>query len=458
VRVDPLPQRTPAAPDGALTFARTVGKRGSEVQIADLVERIVGPRLPVRIEFYDSSSCGPVGSEVILRVNNARALRHFMRHPGELGLARAFVGGDLEVDGDMHTAMTLLGSMGHPRVGWRDILDVARLLGPRLVGPAPVPPEEIRLRGRIHGGGRDAEAISHHYDVSNSFYRRVLGPTMAYTCACYPTEDASLEQAQFEKFDLVCRKLDLRPGMRLLDVGCGWGGMVLHAARNYGVDALGVTLSRQQADWAQKAISEAGLSDRAEVRHLDYRDVGPADGPFDAISSIGLTEHIGESELAGYFSHLASLLRPKGRLLNHAIMRASAKGTGAALDPSGFMNRYVFPDAALETVGQVTTVMQGNGFEVRHSENLREHYSKTLKAWSANLMTEWDACCADAGVGRARVWRLYLAGSEWLFDTNRMQLHQILGVRTSESGDSGFPLRPDWESRRMPEPTASARH
>jgi cyclopropane-fatty-acyl-phospholipid synthase len=264
---------------------------------------------------------------------------------------------------------------------------------------------------------------------------------MAYTCACYPTEDATLEQAQFNKFDLVARKLALKPGMRLLDVGCGWGGMVMHAAREYGVQALGVTLSAEQAAWAQRAIKEAGLSDLAEVRHLDYRDV-PETG-FDAVSSIGLTEHIGKAQLPGYFAFLYGKLRPEGRLLNHCITRPD--NTGPARVTDGFIYRYVFPDGELEGPGYLMSLMHDAGFEVRHAENLREHYAKTLRAWCVNLDEHWDEAVAEVGEGTARVWRLYMAGSRVGFERNQIQLHQMLAVRLGAGGESGMPLRPDWE-------------
>jgi len=315
----------------------------------------------------------------------------------------------------------------------------------------PPPPQEVRTRrrplmGRRHSKGRDANAISHHYDVSNTFYEWVLGPSMAYTCACYPSEDATLEEAQAYKHDLVARKLGLRPGMRLLDVGCGWGGMVMHAARDYGVKALGVTLSEQQALWAQRAIADRGLSDLAEVRHLDYRDV--TETAFDAVSSIGLTEHIGRAQLPGYFAFLYGKLKPEGRLLNHCITRTA--GTEPARRPDGFINRYVFPDGELEPPGYLVSLMHDTGFEVRHEENLREHYAKTLTGWCANLDEHWDEAVAEVGQGTARVWRLYMAGSRLGFDRNQIQLHQVLGVRLGETGRSGMPLRPDWEPVAVP--------
>src|SRR5204863_3392962 len=221
--------------------------------------------------------------------------------------------------------------------------------GVKLLRRPPLPEQEVRrLRGRRHSKGRDQQAIAHHYDVSNKFYRYILGPSMAYTCAVYPTADATLEQAQWTKHDLVARKLALRPGMRLLDVGCGWGGMVMHAAREYGVRALGVTLSRRQAEWAQKAIAEAGLSELAEVRHLDYRDV--REGDFDAVSSIGLTEHIGLAQLPGYFRFLYDRLRPGGRLLNHCITLYSNQ---ESVRRGWFISRYIFPDGELAGPGRL---------------------------------------------------------------------------------------------------------
>jgi cyclopropane-fatty-acyl-phospholipid synthase len=324
-----------------------------------------------------------------------------------------------------------------------------RTLYPRL---AP-PPQEVQvnrrwLTGLRHSKGRDATAISHHYDVSNRFYEWVLGPSMAYTCACYPTADATLEEAQANKFDLVARKIGLRPGMRLLDVGCGWGGMVMHAAREYGVKALGATLSEQQASWAQQAIERAALSGLAEVRHLDYRDVTETD--FDAVSSIGLTEHIGMRQLPGYFEFLLSKLKPEGRLLNHCITRPD--NTAPAANVGGFINRYVFPDGELEGPGYLISLMNDTGFEVRHEENLREHYAKTLAAWCANLDEHWKEAVAEVGEGTARVWRLYMAGSRLGFDRNQIQLHQVLGVKLTADGTSGMPLRPDWEVRSAPAP------
>jgi len=416
--------------------------------LATVFERVAGPDAPVEFHAYDGSHAGADGSPVRITVKSPTAVKYLAQAPGAMGLARAYVSGHIDVDGDMYTALSRMASVQRVDLSVAERIALLRELGgPQVLLPrVPPPPQEVRVRrrslsGRRHSKGRDASAISHHYDVSNTFYEWVLGPSMAYTCACYPSEDATLEEAQAYKHDLVARKLGLRPGMRLLDVGCGWGGMVRHAAREYGVKALGVTLSQQQALWAQKAIEEAGLSGLAEVRHLDYRDV--TETGFDAVSSIGLTEHIGKAQLPGYFSFLYGKLRPEGRMLNHCITRTD--GTEPARRPDGFIYRYVFPDGELEAPGYLVSLMHDAGFEVRHEENLREHYAKTLAGWCANLDEHWDEAVAEVGEGTARVWRLYMAGSRLGFERNQIQLHQVLGVRLGENGRSGMPLRPDWD-------------
>ncbi len=420
----------------------------TNMALAEVFERVAGPDAPVAFDAYDGSRAGTADSPIKMTVKSPVAVSYLAQAPGALGLARAYIAGHLDVDGDMYAALARMISAQRVEISFREKLQLLQALGgPKVLVPrvAP-PPQEVRvnrrwLTGRRHSKERDATAISHHYDVSNTFYEWVLGPSMAYTCACYPFADATLEQAQYHKFDLVARKLALQPGMRLLDVGCGWGGMVMHAAREYGVRALGVTLSAEQASWAQRAIKEAGLSELAEVRHLDYRDV--TETGFDAVSSIGLTEHIGKAQLPGYFAFLYGKLRPEGRLLNHCITRPDNVGPARVTD--GFIYRYVFPDGELEGPGYLMSLMHDAGFEVRHAENLREHYARTLAGWCANLDAHWDEAVAEVGQGTARVWRLYMAGSRLGFERNQIQLHQMLGVRLGEAGASGMPLRPDWE-------------
>jgi cyclopropane-fatty-acyl-phospholipid synthase len=407
--------------------------------LADVFAAVLDPSLPIEVTAFDGSRAGPRDTAVRVEIRNRRAVSYIAHAPGSLGFARAYVKGDVDVHGDLHDALASLASMAISDLSWSQRAQLVRLAAPALLR-RPKPPElEVRLRGKRHSKRRDAEAIAHHYDVSNRFYELFLGPSMAYTCAVYPTADATLEQAQWTKHELVARKLGLRPGMRLLDVGCGWGGMVMHAAREHGVKALGVTLSRRQAEWAQKAIANAGLQDLAEVRHLDYRDV--AESGFDAVSSIGLTEHIGESQLPAYFRFLYDKLVPGGRLLNHCITRPNSHHESVPED--GFINRYIFPDGELEPVGHLVTHIHDTGFEVRHEENLREHYAMTLRDWVANLEAHWDEAVAEVGEARARVWRLYMAGSRVGFERNEIQLHQVLAVKLDGTA-SHVPLRPDF--------------
>jgi cyclopropane-fatty-acyl-phospholipid synthase len=409
------------------------------MRIAEIIERAVGHDAPLEFTAYDGSWAGEKGAPVRIELRSPLALSHLASAPGELGLARAYISGTLDIVGDMYTALASMAAGTLEKIPPKAAAEMAAKLGwSRLWWPVSPPAAESRMRGRRHSRRRDQEAISYHYDVSNRFYEWVLGPSMAYTCAVYPEADASLEEAQWTKHDLVARKLGLREGMRLLDVGCGWGGMVLHAAKHYGVHALGVTLSRKQAEWAQKKIAESGLTDLAEVRHLDYRDV--SETGFDAISSIGLTEHIGEAALPSYVRSLHDKLRPGGRLLNHCITRPDN------LRPArikGFFNRYVFPDGELLGPGHILSAIHDNGFEVRHEENLREHYAKTLTAWCTNLDDNWAAAVEEVGEERARVWRLYMAGSRLGFERNNIQLHQVLAVRL-DGVNAHMPLRPEW--------------
>ena len=405
--------------------------------IAPVLAAVIGPGKPIAFEAYDGSSSGPTDPVSRLTIRDPRALNYVATAPSDLGLARAYISGYLDLEGDMYTTLKMLSSDRIGSLTWAARMEVLRRLGPGILRPIPPPPEEARPGpwwGVRHSLSRDSRAISHHYDVSNRFYEWLLGPSMAYTCAVYPYAGATLDEAQEEKVDLVCRKLDLKSGQRLLDVGCGWGSVVVHAAKHYGVRVVGVTLSRQQAEYGQKLIADAGLSDLAEIRHDDYRNIPEAG--FDAVSSIGLTEHIGAKNLAGYVSFLASRLRPHGRLLNHCITRAV---TYERARTGGFINRYVFPDGELEAAGTIIAAIQDNGLEVRHEENLREHYALTCAAWGANLEDHWDEAVSEVGEGRARVWRLYLAGSRLGFSERRIELHQVLAVKTVE-GVSGMPL------------------
>ncbi|WDZ89482.1 cyclopropane-fatty-acyl-phospholipid synthase family protein [Nocardiopsis sp. HUAS JQ3] len=426
------------------------------MRLAEIFERVVGPDAPIRFTAYDGSGAGDPGSDVALHVRTPVAVNYLAQSPNAVGLARAYVSGHLELEGDMYTALRRMADFVFADgfgVSVRDAVAIARSVGwVKFVNRVAPPPQEMR-RGRLSGLGwrhskqRDAEVIHHHYDVSNAFYEMVLGPSMTYTCAVFDDGDGApdrvgrfdgaLESAQFRKYELVSRKLGLEPGMRLLDVGCGWGGMVMHAAREHGVRALGVTLSKEQADWAAKRIAQEGLSELAEVRHMDYRDV--PDGSYDRISSIGLTEHVGADNLASYFASLNDKLVPGGRLLNHCITRP--RNDLPSLKRGGVINRYVFPDGELEGPGRIQTAMNDAGFEIRHQENLREHYALTLRHWGANLDRNWDEAVAEVGAGTARVWRLYMAGCVLGFERDVVQLHQILGVKL-DGTEAHVPLRP----------------
>jgi cyclopropane-fatty-acyl-phospholipid synthase len=413
-----------------------------------IVRAFLGADSPLQVRCWDGSTLGPDQSPATLVVNSPTALRRLLWAPNELGLGRSYVAGDLDIEGDVYAVLALrdmaAGDDGPVRIGlglagWTDAVRAARALGV-LGPPPPAPPEEARLKGRVHSKARDAAAIAHHYDISNDFYRMVLGPTLTYSCAYFTSPDTGLDHAQEAKNELICRKLGLQPGMRLLDVGCGWGGLLLHAARRYDVRGVGVTLSTRQAELAAKRVVEAGLADRIEIRKQDYRDV--ADGPYDAISSIGMFEHVGLAKLGEYFARLHALLRPGGRLLNHGISRPSGP---SSFDKHSFIERYVFPDGELHEIGAVVSALQSQSFEVRDVHSLREHYARTLRHWVGNLEASWDEAVAVAGQARARIWRLYMAGSALNFEAGRTSIHQVLAVKPEPDGSSGIPLtRDDW--------------
>ncbi|MFD5339292.1 SAM-dependent methyltransferase [Streptomyces hawaiiensis] len=415
-----------------------------------LFTQLLGAPLPVRIRAWDGSQAGPPGAPTLV-VRNRRALRRLLWKPGELGLARAWVAGDLDIEGDLYATLDLLAGL----VWERD--DDARTLAQTLRDPearaavrglialagVPLPPapprEETRSpRRHLHTKRTDRRAISHHYDVGNDFYEIVLGPSMVYSCAYWPTPDSTLEQAQRDKLELVCRKLGLTPGRRLLDVGCGWGSMAIHAAREHGVSVVGVTLSQEQAAYARKRVADEGLTDKVEIRVQDYRDV--RDGPYDAVSSIGMAEHVGAEQYLEYAADLYGLLKPGGRLLNHQIARRPQRDeTTYSVD--AFIDSYVFPDGELQPIGITVAQLERAGFEVRDVEAIREHYALTLRRWVARLEAEWERAVQLAGPGRARVWRLYMAASALAFERNRIGVNQVLAVRTPESGTSDMPLR-----------------
>jgi cyclopropane-fatty-acyl-phospholipid synthase len=430
--------------------APTVSRPGSR-SLAQLVTDLIGDDLPIRVEFWDGSSLGPDVAPATIHIRSKDALRRIVTSPGELGFARAYVVGDIEIEGDIYAVLSLRERFPRPRLTARQWVEAIRLLEPKDFVPLPPPPEEARVSrfGRLHSKARDAAAIQHHYDVSNDFYELVLGPAMVYSCALWDESrradpQAGLEASQWAKNELICQKLALRPGLRLLDIGCGWGSLVRHAARHHGVEAVGVTISTEQAAWARARVEAEGLADRVEIRVQDYRDV--RDGPFDAVASVGMFEHVGLARLGEYFERVHQLMAPRGRFLNHAISRPP--GRPPAIAKRSFVQRYVFPDGELHEVGSVITAMQAAGFEARHMEDLREHYALTLRAWVKNLEDNWDRAVAEVGINRARIWRLYMAGSALGFEEGRIAVNQVLGLR--DPAEARFPLRPDWSV--TPEP------
>jgi cyclopropane-fatty-acyl-phospholipid synthase len=419
-------------------------RTGVASRLAEALAVVLGTReIPLRLRAWDDSEAGPADAPKI-EFRSRRALRRILWSPGQLGLSRAYVAGDIDAPGDIFATFAALSSAGkfaepgpfRPLTvrEVRTLITTAVRLGALGPNPAP-PPEEARVsrHGRRHSKGRDAAAISHHYDVGNDFYALVLGPSMVYSCAVWDDENTGLDAAQEAKLDLVCRKLGLEPGMRVLDVGCGWGSFALHAAQNYGVDVVGVTLSTEQATLARKRAAHAGLTDRVQIRVQDYRDVD--DGLFDAISSIGMSEHVGREQIHRYVSQLQGLLRPGGRLLNHAI---SWNAGPAAADPDSFIPRYVFPDGEMLSLAEMVGALESGGLEVLDVEALRRHYALTLRAWVRNLEEHWDEAVQAAGVGRARVWRLYMAASALGFEAGLTGVNQVLVQRP---GGSEPPLR-----------------
>ena len=411
--------------------------------LAPLLADLLGEDLPVGIRTFDGESVGPPDPPATLVVRSPDALRRILFAPGEIGFARAYVAGDIDVEGDIHVLLrSLRDRLPNVHLTARQWVRLAEEVGARQLRPLPPPAEEIRLRGRRHSKARDASAVTAHYNVSNEFYRLLLGPALTYSCAVFESPDTSLEDAQAAKHDLICRKLDLQAGMRVLDIGCGWGSFAIHAATHYGVSVVGVSLSEPQVELGRKRVAERGLTDLVDLRVQDYRELD--DGPFDAIASVGMAEHVGPG-LRDYTRAVHGLLPPGARYLHHSIAKAGPevdKRWRPALPT--FIDRYVFPDSHLHRIGATVAALEGEGLEVRHVESLREHYALTLRRWTANLEASWDEAVSQIGLPRARIWHLYLAGCALVFDVGNVQVHQVLTVRP-EDGDAHLPLRLSFE-------------
>jgi cyclopropane-fatty-acyl-phospholipid synthase len=437
------------------------------MNVATFVASVFNNQLPFRVEAYDGSVAQPTitssANEITLKILSRNALTRVLTRPGELGLARAYVAGDIDIDGELDSLFELSVPPVRQLLKLDNLRSLLAVVGVNALRPIAPPPIEAKQRGVLHSRSRDRQAISHHYDVSNNFYEMVLGPSMTYSCAVFRSPNDTLEEAQRRKVDLVARKLALSPATRLLDVGSGWGAMAIHAAKEYGATVVGVTLSQEQQRYATKLAEKVGVSDLVEFRLQDFRDVH--DGPFDAISSIGMSEHVGRKSLAPYTQQLFDLLRPGGRFLNHAIgrpvsfdpdpdpskaseltrqMQIALGLRGPSKIGSPFMERYVFPDGELHEVGMMVSMFQAHGFEVRHLESLREHYALTLRHWVSNLDKRFDEAVEEVGEQRARVWKLYMSGSAVGFERHHLEIHQILCAKPL-NGASGLDLRSDFE-------------
>ena len=399
-------------------------------RLATLIDDTFGVDLPVRIRAWDGSEAGPVDGPLLV-IRSRRALRRLLWAPGELGLARAYVTGDIDVEGNLadgfrrtwHVARSRTPA---PRLSMRGRL-AATLTMARLgaVGPPSKPPaSEARLSGRLHSRRRDRAAIAHHYDLSNDFYELLLDDHMAYSSAYFTGDDETLHDAQTAKLDLICRKLGLQPGQRLLDVGCGWGSMILHAARDYGVHATGITLSAEQRTFVAERAQEQGLSDRIDVRLQDYREL-EATSDFDAVSSIEMGEHVGEDHYPTYVGIMYRSLKPGGRLLLQQMSRHADAAPGGG----PFIEAYIAPDMHMRPLWQTLRHLQGCGFEVRDVEAMREHYVRTVEHWIETFEDNYAEFVALQGEEMARVWRLYLVGGALAFEEGRMGVDQILAAK-----------------------------
>jgi cyclopropane-fatty-acyl-phospholipid synthase len=379
------------------------------------------PERPFAVRFWDGSAVEATAPGPTFSVRSPRAIAHILRAPGELGLARAYVQGLLEVD-DIDGAIAVVEDWRPPRLGPRRWAGLAvgalRAMGP--VVPPRAPKIELRLRGRRHSVRRDREAIHYHYNAGNEFFALFLDASMTYSCAIFSRGARTLEEAQEAKLDLVCAKLGLESGSRVLDVGCGWGSFALHAASRYGAEVVGITLSEPQVEFARRRAEELGVSERVEFRVADYREL--AAEPFDAIASIGMVEHVGEAQIEAYASCLRRLLRPGGRLLNHGIAQLQH---GDDNDAGPVSERYVFPDGEPLHLSRVALALERAGFEIAHVEGFAEDYALTVTEWLSRFDARFEEAVALAGIERARIWRVYLHAARNGFRSGFESVYQV---------------------------------
>jgi cyclopropane-fatty-acyl-phospholipid synthase len=383
------------------------------------IERLFEHR-PFEIRFWDDSVVPSTDGGPTFTARSPRAVAHLLRAPGQLGLGRAYASGELELD-DIDAVIALLDGWSPPEIRGRDrarlLLAAVLANGPTL--PPRPPPAELRPRGARRSRARDARSVRHHYDVSNEFFALFLDDSMTYSCAFFSRAGESLEAAQRAKLDLTCAKLELEAGQRLLDVGCGWGSLALHAAGRFGVDVVGVTLSENQARLARERVAAAGLDQRVEIRVMDYREL--ADERFDAIASVGMVEHVGAGRIDLYAERLAALLRPGGALLNHGIARLRHTDPPAG----AFSERYVFPDAEPLPLSRVVHALERAGLRTDQVEEFGADYAETLRHWARRLDENLDAAIGLVGEQRVRVWRLYLRAARNGFETGFTSIYQV---------------------------------
>jgi len=409
-----------------MTAGATVATR-----LEDALAPFVGGDLPVRLVAWDGSAAGPPDAPRV-ELRSPDALRRLLWRPGELGAAQAFVTGELDVPGDLDLALTHAFTVARERgldgrPPWRALARAVRTaVGLGVVGRAPEPPAtQARLRGPLHSKARDRSAISHHYDLSTDFYSLVLDPTMAYSCGYHVDPDVSLEEAQHAKLSLVCRKLGLVPGMRLLDVGSGWGSLSLHAAEHFGAHVVGVTISKEQRRFAEAAARRRGVEHLVQFRLCDYRDaVPPAGAEYDAVASIEMGEHVGEQNYPTYAGVLRDAVRPGGRVLVQQMSR-----TGRWPGGGPFIESFIAPDMHMRPVGETVGLLERAGLEVRDVHALREHYVLTVAGWLERFERNRERLTALVGEEMVRVWQLYLVGGSMAFRDGRMGVDQILAVR-----------------------------
>lgn len=392
----------------------------SAAPLRDEIARVF-PERPFRIEFWDGSELPPTnGGGPTFRLESRKAVGHALRAPGQLGIGRAYVAGDIAVD-DLDAAMKIVANWQPPPIEARDKTKLAlaalRSAGPML--PPAVPRAELKPKGRLHTITRDKRSVRHHYDLPPEFFELFLGESLVYSCAIFSRGATTLEEAQQTKLDLVCTKLSLERGQRVLDVGCGWGSWAIHAAKNHGVHVTGITLSEPQARIARERAQAAGVGDLVEIRVADYREI--TGEHFDAVASIGMVEHVGEPQIDAYARILRDLLPQGGRLLNHGIARLNPNSP----EPGPFSERYVFPDGDPLPLSRVELALERAGFEIEHVEGFKDDYAETLRHWARRLDDNLDEARRLAGDERVRVWRLYLRAARNGFETGFTSIYQV---------------------------------